>query len=157
VDSHNHNNGPSRALLSDAQWFEIALRALTAALAGLAALFASEVIGESERHGQTAVFLALAMSLVGQVFLAGLESPRELPARLRRVPLWVASSLSLACLLAAVYLPGLRGALSLQSADLADWATALACSAGAWAVAQAGTALIAARHRAARRRHAPAG
>ncbi len=157
VDSHNQNNGPSRVLLSDAQWLEIALRAVTAALAGLAALLTSEAIGETERHGQTAVFLALAMSLVGQVFLAGLESPRELPARLRRVPLWGASALSLGFLLVAVYLPGLRGALSLRSADLADWATAIGCAVGAWAAAQAGTALIAARHRAARHHQAPAG
>jgi Ca2+-transporting ATPase len=133
---------PSQALLTDAQWLEIAWRSLTAALAGLAALLISEAIGESEQHGQTLVFLTLALSLVGQVFLAGLHTPRRFARRLARLPLWAACSLSLAFLLAAIYLPGLRSALSLQAADPIDWATAIACAIGAWTAAQFGNAAI---------------
>jgi len=133
---------PSRALLTDAQWLEIAWRSLTAALAGLAAMLAGEAIGESEAHGQTLVFLTLAMSLVGQVFLAGLDTPRRFARRVARLPIWGACALSLAFLLAAMYLPGLRGALSLQAADPIDWATAIACALGAWMAAQAGSAMI---------------
>jgi len=146
---------PSRELLSVAQWQEIAWRSLTVALAGLAALLTSAAIGETERHGQTLVFLTLAMSLVGQAFLCGLDSPQRFLRRLSRVPLWGASAISLAFLLVAMYLPGLRGALTLQIADPIDWATAAACAVGAWTAAQAGSAIILARSRSTVPREAP--
>ncbi len=138
---------PSRELLSVAQWQEIAWRSLTASLAGLAALLTSRAIGETEPHGQTLVFLTLAMSLVGQAFLAGLDSPQRFLRRVSRLPLWGASAISFAFLLIAMYLPGLRGALALQVADPIDWITATACAAGSWAAAQAGSALILVRSR----------
>jgi Ca2+-transporting ATPase len=138
---------PSRELLSVAQWQEIAWRSLTAALAGFAALLTSEAIGENESHGQTLVFLAIATSLVGQAFLAGLDSPQRFLRRLSRVPLWGASAISFAFLLMAMYLPGLQGAMKLQVADPIDWLTAIACAAAAWAAGQAGSALIILRSR----------
>jgi uncharacterized membrane protein YfcA len=49
---------------------------------------------------------------------------------------------SLAFLLVAMYVPGLRGALSLNKADAVDWATAIGCALGAWVAAQAGSAAI---------------
>ncbi len=133
---------PSRALLSRQQWQEIAWRSLTVGVAGLTALLISSAIGESIPHGQTLVFLTLATSLVGQAFLAGLDSPRRFLRRITRVPLWGASAVSFAFMLMAMYLPGMRGAMNLQAADAVDWVTAAACAVGAWSAAQAGSALI---------------
>jgi Ca2+-transporting ATPase len=133
---------PSRALLSPLQWREIAWRSLTVGVAGLTALLISSAIGESESHGQTLVFLTLATSLVGQAFLAGLDSPRRFLLRIARLPLWGASAISFGFMLMAMYLPGLRGAMDLQAADPVDWVTAVACAVGAWTAAQAGSAFI---------------
>ncbi len=133
---------PSRALLSKQQWQEIGWRSLTVGIAGLTALLVSSAAGESERHGQTAVFVTLATSLVGQAFLAGLDSPRRFLRRITRVPLWGASAISFAFMIMAMYLPGMRGAMNLQAADPIDWATAFSCAAGAWLAGQAGSAFI---------------
>ncbi len=134
---------PSRALLTGVQWLEIAWRAVVVAMAGLAAMLTSEAIDETEKHGQTLVYMTLAMGLVGQVFLAGLDSPKRFALRVRRLPLWGACAVSFAFMVVGMYVPGLRGALGLQAADAVDWLTAGTCALGAWVVAQAGTAAIA--------------
>jgi Ca2+-transporting ATPase len=133
--------GPSRELLAASQWTEIAVRAITVGVAGLAALLTSEAIAESERHGQTLVFLTLAAALVGQVFLVGVGSWPRQKARARNPGIWLAAATSLVFVLAALYLPGLRGALDLIRGDAIDWGTALGFAAAAWAVAQAATML----------------
>ena len=41
-------------------------------------------VRRAEQHQQTLVFLIIALSLLGQSFLIGVRSPRELPRALRR-------------------------------------------------------------------------
>ncbi|TAK67909.1 MAG: cation-transporting P-type ATPase [Dehalococcoidia bacterium] len=141
-EASSHDAEPSRALLSTQQWQEIAWRSLTVGVAGLTALLINSSIGESGSHSETAVFLTLATSLVGQAFLAGLDSPRRFIRRITRLPLWGASAISVAFMLLAMYVPGMRGAMNLQAADAADWVTAGACAVGAWSAAQAGSVFI---------------
>jgi len=138
----NGESGPSRALLTNDQWIEIAVRALTVGLAGLAAQLTSDAIDGGATHGQTLVFLALAFGLVGQAFFVGVDTWRRQRARLRNRGLWIAATTSLLFLLAALYLPGLNGSLALQHPAVADWTTALGCAAAAWIAAQAGVAFL---------------
>ena len=135
-------SGPSRALLTNDQWIEIAVRALTVGLAGLAAQLTSDVIDGGATHGQTLVFLAVAVGLVGQAFFVGVDTWGRQRARLRNRGLWIAATTSLLFLLAALYLPGLNSALTLEYPAAADWTTALGCAAAAWITAQAGAAFL---------------
>ena len=111
-------------------------------IAGLAAQLTSDVIDGGATHGQTLVFLAVAVGLVGQAFFVGVDTWGRQRARLRNRGLWIAATMSLLFLLAALYLPGLNSALTLEYPAAADWTTALGCAAAAWITAQAGAAFL---------------
>ena len=138
----NAEAGPTRALLTNDQWMEIAVRAVTVGLAGLVAQLASDTMDGGAAHAQTLVFLAFALGLVGQALFVGVDSWGWLRARLRNRGLWIAATTSLLFLLAALYLPVLNGALALEYPNAADWTTALGCAAAAWIAAQAGAAFL---------------
>lgn len=134
--------GPSRFLLANEHWIEIALRALSVGMCGLAAQLVSDAIDGGTTHAQTLVFLTLALGLLGQAFLVGVDTWPRQRARLINREVWVATTVSVLFLLAALYLPRLSGALALERADLADWTTALGCAAAAWISAQVAVAFI---------------
>ena len=128
---------PTGAVITNETWFEIAIRATTVAVAGTAALAISDAWGESVAHGQAMVFVALAVALLGHAFLVGAYSLHSAFLRLRRPGLWLALVVSLVFLVLAMYLPALRSALALAELGALDWATAIACAAVNWFVAQA--------------------
>ncbi len=127
---------PTRALLTDGAWLEIAWRAATVTIATRVALFAGERTDASLAQIQTMVFIALTAGLVGQAFLIGVYDTRAQIARLRRAPLWVAGAISGVLTLGALYLPLLRDALALEGPRTGEWVIALGCTAGSWAAGQ---------------------
>jgi Ca2+-transporting ATPase len=133
---------PTRTLLPNTNWLEIAWRSLAVAAAGVAALFVSEGRGESVSSSQTLVFLTLALSLVGQAFLVGIESAREQWARLCRRAVWGGVGISLSLLLLAIYLPGLNTALSLEPVGSSNGVIALVLAGMACAIAQGGAVML---------------
>ncbi len=127
---------PTGDLFSSRIWMEIAVRAATVSLGGLAALLASTSWGESAGHTQAMVFASLAFGLVGQAFLIDVHSAAGFKARLSRLGLWVGEAISGALLVVAMHLPGFRNALGLEPISAVDWAVVVACAAGAWMSAQ---------------------
>lgn len=138
----NVESGPTRALLTNDQWMEIAVRAVTVGLAGLLSQLASDRMDGGAAHAQTLVFLAFALGLVGQALFVGVDSWERQRARLRNRGLWIAATASVAFLLAALYLPGLNGALALKHPDASAWTTSVACAIAAWLSAQLGLAFL---------------
>lgn len=133
---------PTRTLLPNASWLEIAWRSLAVAAAGMAALFLSEGRGESVSSVQTMVFLTLALSLVGQAFLVGVESAREQWARVGRRAVWGGVGISLVLLLLAIYLPGLNTALGLEPVQSSNGVAAFVLAGVACATAQCGAVIL---------------
>lgn len=129
--------GPTRALLAQATWLEIGARA------AIVAVFAWAVRhGGSVEHQQTLVFLIIAASLLGQSFLIGVLSPRELPRALARTELWYALAMSSAFLLFAFYVPFMREALEVEIPSLRDWAFVVALAFVVGNLSQAATWLL---------------
>ena len=137
-----HTDRPTRILLANVAWIAIGWRALTVAWAALAALIYSDSSGESLAHGQTLVFLALALGLVGQVFLVGVQSSQQQRQRLTRPLLWLALAVSVTLLIVAIYTPGLDEVLKLQRAGLGEWGIGFLCAAVAWCTGQLGALAI---------------
>jgi Ca2+-transporting ATPase len=133
---------PTTALLPNDVWYEVIWRALTVAFTGIAVLLLGERLGSDGGDWQTAVFMTLTAALVGQVFLVGVRSPRQQPARLRRAPLWGAVAVSALVTLLTLYLPWMRDAVGLQRPSMQDWLVVLGCVVAGWNVNQIGGALI---------------
>jgi len=127
---------PTGALFTASTWTEIAVRAVTVALGGLAALLTSAAWDESPGHTQAMVFASLAFGLVGQAFLIDVHSLAGLLARASRLGLWIGEAVSGVLLMAAMHLPGFRNALGLEPISAVDWAVVVASAAGAWLAAQ---------------------
>ena len=127
---------PTGDLFTGRTWTEIAVRALTVALGGLAALLISVGWDESPGHTQAMVFASLAFGLVGQAFLIDVHSLRGFRARVSRLGLWIGEAISGVLLMAAMHLPGFRSTLGLEPISAMDWAVVVACAAGAWLAAQ---------------------
>jgi Ca2+-transporting ATPase len=142
-DGEDNSTGPSGILISTRTWSEIGWRAATVAGGGLAALLVSQARGEAAEHGQAMVFATIAFGLVGQSFLIGVHTPGAHLARLRRTGLWLAVAISTLFLLAAMWLPGLKAALDLATITGQDWAVVAVAVAGAWALGQAGSLILA--------------
>lgn len=134
---------PTRTLLAQATWVEIGARAAVVAVLAGAVFEWSVRQGGAAQHQQTLVFLIIALSLLGQSFLIGVRSPRELPRALRRVELWYALAMSTAFLLFAFYVPFMRDALEVEIPSLRDWASVLALAFAAGNATQIATWLLA--------------
>ncbi len=124
---------PTRDVLSASMWLEIAIRAATVAMSGVAALVISSSWGESTGHTQAMVFGSVAVGLLGQEFLIGAPSMPLLLQRVRR-QIWLAVSFSMMLAALAMYAPG---TLALKTISLPDWSVVVSCTAAGWLVAQA--------------------
>jgi len=133
---------PTRGLFSDGTWLEVGWRAFATAAASFVALLVAVEAFDAPAAQQTAVYLVIATVLVGQSFLIGVDSARAQVARLRAPTLWAAVLFSLALMLVAVYLPGLRPALELARPGTDTWLIAGVCAVSGLALGQAGAALI---------------
>jgi len=133
---------PTTALLSNDTWYEVIWRALTVALTGLAALLLDERFGGNSSNSQTVAFMTLGAALVGQVFLVGVRSPRQQPARLVRAALWGSVAIAAIVTLLSIFLPGLQDTLDLQPPSSRDWLIVLGCVIVGWNINQIGGALI---------------
>jgi Ca2+-transporting ATPase len=129
---------PTRKLFTGATWVEISVRAVGMGLAGLAVLVLADRAFDELARIQATVFAVVAVGLVGQAFLIGVRHPREQPARLRSAPLLLGTAASLLLMVAALYGPGLRGALDLASPGPGGWAMAGLAVLIAWNVTQLG-------------------
>jgi Ca2+-transporting ATPase len=133
---------PTRALLAQSTWLEIAARSSVIAVLA-AAVFAWAVRhGGAVEHQQTLVFLVIAASLLGQSFLIGVRSPRELPRALTRSELWYALAMSAGFLLFAFYVPFMRAALEVEIPSLRDWSFVVGLAFVVGNVTQAATWLL---------------
>lgn len=111
---------PTTALFSRGAWTEVAVRASVAGLTGVAIVAVAEAAEWPDSRIQALVYLAVAAALIGQCFLIGVRSPLAQGPRLRRTELWSAAGLSVVLLLGGAYLPGLNGALELESPGAGD-------------------------------------
>ena len=127
---------PTTSIVSNRVWIEIAVRACTVALAGVAALLTSDSWGESSGHTQAMVFGTVAIGLVGQAFFVNVHGLGQFSHRVQQPVIWLAVVFSLLLTIAAVHAPGLRPALGLVSLSANDWMVVLSCTLISWFVAQ---------------------